>query len=91
MYTDDRTHAAEAEPGQRARVAGWAHEIRDLGGIAFLIVRDRTGKIQVKFEKDATDDELVETGTSVARESVVAVEGEVEAEERAPTGVEVVL
>ena len=90
MYMDDRVYAADADPGQEARVAGWAHEIRDLGGIAFLIVRDRTGKIQVKFEKDAMDDDLVERGTDVARESVVVVEGTVEAEQRAPTGVEIV-
>ncbi|EMA46745.1 aspartate--tRNA(Asn) ligase [Halococcus saccharolyticus] len=86
----DRTHAAAATPGETVTVAGWAHEIRDLGGIAFLIVRDRTGKIQIKFEKDAMDDELVEAGTDLTRESVVAVTGEVEEEERAPTGVEIV-
>ncbi len=87
---EDRTYAADAEPGDSATVAGWAHEIRDLGGIAFLIVRDTTGKIQVKFEKDEMDDDLVETGTNVNRESVVQVSGDVEAEERAPTGVEIV-
>ncbi len=87
---DDRTYASEAEPGQTVTVAGWAHEIRDLGGIAFLIVRDTTGKIQVKFEKDEMDDDLVATGTEVTRESVVRVTGAVEAEERAPTGVEIV-
>src|SRR5699024_5193979 len=87
---NDRTTTASAEPGDDVTVAGWAHEIRDLGGIAFLIVRDRTGKIQVKFEKDAMDDDLVETGTEVARESVVSVSGAVEEEERAPTGVEIV-
>lgn len=87
---NERTTTAAAEPGDEVTVAGWAHEIRDLGGIAFLIVRDRTGKIQVKFEKDAMDDELVETGTDVTRESVVSVTGSVEAEERAPTGVEIV-
>jgi aspartyl-tRNA synthetase len=86
----DRTYAADAEPGDSATVAGWAHEIRDLGGIAFLIVRDTTGKIQVKFEKDEMDEDLVETGTEVNRESVVTVSGEVEDEERAPTGVEIV-
>jgi nondiscriminating aspartyl-tRNA synthetase len=86
----DRTETAAAEPGEEVTVAGWAHEIRDLGGIAFLIVRDRTGKIQVKFEKDAMDDGLVATGTELARESVVAVAGSVEEEERAPTGVEIV-
>ncbi len=87
---DDRTLAAEAVPGEEATVAGWVHEVRDLGGIAFLILRDRSGRIQVKFEKEAMDDDLVETGTGVARESVVRVTGAVEEEERAPTGVEVV-
>jgi aspartyl-tRNA synthetase len=87
---EDRTYTADADPGESATVAGWAHEIRDLGGIAFLIVRDTTGKIQVKFEKDEMDDDLVETGINVNRESVVKVTGDVEEEERAPTGVEIV-
>ena len=87
---DDRTHAADATPGDTVTVAGWVHEIRDLGGIAFLIIRDGSGKIQVKFEKDEMPDDLVETALSVHRESVVAVTGDVEEEERAPTGVEVV-
>ncbi|WP_353635158.1 aspartate--tRNA(Asn) ligase [Halobacterium sp. NMX12-1] len=85
----DRTFTADAEPGDHATVAGWVHEVRDLGGIAFLILRDKTGKIQIKFEKDEMDDELVETGINVQRESVVQVTGDVEEEERAPTGVEV--
>ncbi|WP_070365329.1 aspartate--tRNA(Asn) ligase [Halodesulfurarchaeum formicicum] len=87
---EDRTHAADAEPGMSVTVAGWVHEIRDLGGIAFLILRDRTGKIQIKFEKDELPDELVERALSVHRESVLSVTGEVFEEERAPTGVEVV-
>jgi len=87
---DDRTYTADAEPGETVTVAGWVHEIRDLGGIAFLIVRDTTGKIQVKFEKAEMDDELVETGLGVHRESVVSVTGAVEEEDRAPTGVEIV-
>jgi nondiscriminating aspartyl-tRNA synthetase len=87
---DDRTYTADAEAGGDVTVAGWIHEIRDLGGIAFLIVRDTTGKIQVKLEKDEMDEELVETALDANRESVVSVEGTVEDEERAPTGVEIV-
>ncbi|MFB6195600.1 MAG: amino acid--tRNA ligase-related protein, partial [Haloplanus sp.] len=86
----NRTHAADVDAGETATVAGWVHEIRDLGGIAFLILRDRTGKLQVKFEKDEMADELVETGLGVHRESVVAVTGAVEEEPRAPTGLELV-
>ena len=87
---DDRTYTADATPGDTVTVAGWVHEIRDLGGIAFLILRDKTGKIQIKFEKDEMDDELVDTALSAHRESVISVDGAVEEEERAPTGVEVV-
>ncbi|MDX1746760.1 MAG: OB-fold nucleic acid binding domain-containing protein, partial [Halobacteriales archaeon] len=87
---DDRTYTADATPGEAVTVAGWVHEIRDLGGIAFVILRDRTGRIQVKFEKDSLPEDLVETGLGVHRESVVAVTGQVEEEDRAPTGVEVV-
>jgi len=87
---ESRTYTADAEPGDHATVAGWVHEVRDLGGIAFLILRDKSGKIQVKFEKDEMDDDLVETGLNVHRESVVSVTGDVEEEDRAPTGVEVV-
>jgi len=86
---DDRTYTADATPGETATVAGWVHEIRDLGGIAFLILRDKTGRIQIKFEKDEMDDDLVETGLDAPRESVVSVTGVVEEEPRAPTGVEV--
>jgi aspartyl-tRNA synthetase len=87
---EHRTHTADAVAGETATVAGWVHEIRDLGGIAFLILRDRTGKLQVKFEKDEMDADLVETGLGVHRESVVAVTGAVEEEPRAPTGLEMV-
>jgi len=87
---EHRTHAANVAAGETATVAGWVHEIRDLGGIAFLILRDKTGKLQIKFEKDEMDDDLVETGLGVHRESVVAVTGAVEEEPRAPTGLEMV-
>ena len=86
---NDRTYTADVEPAETVTVAGWVHEIRDLGGIAFLILRDATGKIQVKFEKDEMDDDLVETGLNVPRESVVTVSGDAEEEPRAPTGIEI--
>jgi aspartyl-tRNA synthetase len=86
----NRTYTADAAPGDSVTVAGWVHEVRDLGGIAFLILRDKSGKIQIKLEKDEMDEDLVETGLDVARESVVSVTGDVKEEPRAPTGVEVV-
>jgi nondiscriminating aspartyl-tRNA synthetase len=87
---ESRTYTSDATPGETVTVAGWVHEVRDLGGIAFLILRDTTGKLQIKFEKDEMDEALVETGLGVHRESVLSVTGAVEEEQRAPTGVELV-
>jgi len=87
---ESRTHTADASPGDTVTVAGWVHEIRDLGGIAFLILRDGSGKIQIKIEKDDMDEDLVETALGVHRESVISASGDVEEEDRAPTGVEMV-
>ncbi|WP_049986752.1 aspartate--tRNA(Asn) ligase [Halobellus rufus] len=84
-----RTYTVDAEPGDDVTVAGWVHEVRDLGGIAFLILRDKTGKIQIKLEEDSMDADLVETGLNVSRESVVTVSGSVKEEPRAPTDVEI--
>jgi aspartyl-tRNA synthetase len=86
----DRTLTAEVTPGDEITVAGWVHEIRDLGGIAFLILRDRSGKIQIKFEKDEMNDEIVQTGLDVPRESVISITGVADDEPRAPTDVEIV-
>jgi nondiscriminating aspartyl-tRNA synthetase len=46
-----RTHFAkqlqESQIGQKANVAGWLEDIRDIGKIIFLIIRDITGPIQI--------------------------------------------
>ncbi|MDR9411070.1 MAG: aspartate--tRNA(Asn) ligase [Haloquadratum sp.] len=87
---NDRTLTAAVEPDTTVTVMGWIHEVRDLGGIAFVLVRDRSGLIQVKIEKDALDDALTERALGMARESVIAVTGSAAEEPRAPTGVEIV-
>ena len=46
-----RTHYAkqlqESHIGQKVNVAGWLEDIRDIGKIIFLIIRDITGSIQI--------------------------------------------
>ena len=70
-------------------MAGWAHEIRDLGGIAFLVLRDREGFAQITLLKKRADPKVLETVRSISRESVVQVRGTVKAEAKAPGGFEV--
>ena len=75
--------------GVEVTLAGWAHEIRDLGGIAFLILRDREGFAQITLLKKRADPKVLETVRSISRESIVQVRGTVKAEPKAPGGFEV--
>ncbi|MCX9009895.1 MAG: aspartate--tRNA(Asn) ligase [Candidatus Methanoperedens sp.] len=76
--------------GSSITVCGWAHEIRDLGGITFLVVRDREGPVQVTLFKKTIDKNVLEIVRGLSRESVVAVTGTVKKEAKAPNGYELV-
>lgn len=68
-----------AHVGRRVDVAGWILTRRDLGGIRFLVLRDRTGVVQCVLE-----------GIDVPlHESCVRVSGKVVEQPRAPGGLEV--
>lgn len=41
-----------ADAGQSVALCGWVHRRRDLGGLIFLTVRDRSGLVQVVIEPD---------------------------------------
>lgn len=69
--------------GQRVRVEGWIHAIRKFGAVNFLVLRDRTGMAQAVLAP-----EQMERLAGLQVETVVAVEGTAEAEERAARGVE---
>jgi aspartyl-tRNA synthetase len=62
--------------GQTVRLNGWVHRIRDLGGLVFVDLRDRTGLVQVVFDP-AIDPALVAQASDLRVEYCVAVEGEV--------------
>jgi aspartyl-tRNA synthetase len=73
-----------------AEIIGWAHEIRDLGGLAFLLVRDRTGILQVTIPKKKVAPEIAEVIRTISRESVVRVVGTIKHEGKAPGGRELI-
>jgi nondiscriminating aspartyl-tRNA synthetase len=66
-----------ADHGQEVSLGGWVEDIRNLGGIAFLIVRQRTGTFQATVKKKAHED-LFNRISKVVRESVVLVRGTVQ-------------
>ncbi len=74
----------------QAHIAGWVHEERALGGLTFLLVRDRTGILQVTIPKKKVTPEVLETLKTVSRESVIEIEGEVKATKKALGGRELI-
>ena len=86
-----RTPIAKVTPDiGRAKCVGFVHEVRDLGGLTFVLLRDRTGILQVTVPKKKVPPEVAEAVRSVSRESVVMVIGEIKATEKAPGGRELV-
>lgn len=74
LARDVASHENEA-----IEVAGWVHRIRDLGGITFVLLRDRSGFVQVVYEQRP----------DLGNETVIRVTGTVSANEKAPGGFEV--
>jgi len=71
--------------GKKISVSGWIHKIRKMGGITFIVIRDRSGLIQGVVEKKEANKVLEDLST----ESVVKISGEVVKEDRAPQGSEI--
>ncbi|MGZ8898319.1 MAG: OB-fold nucleic acid binding domain-containing protein, partial [Halobacteriota archaeon] len=84
------TRSSAIIPETDVNVAGWVHELRDLGGISFLLLRDRDGIMQITMPKKKVPPELVERVRSLSRESVVRVAGHVKVEPKAPQGCEII-
>jgi nondiscriminating aspartyl-tRNA synthetase len=76
-----RTLLSEAKDnlGKKITVLGWVHRIRELGKISFILLRDRSGVVQLVLEEKP----------EVTVESVVSVTGTAAANEKAPGGVEI--
>lgn len=71
-------------------VEGWVQEVRNLGGISFLILRDRYGIVQITAPKKKIVPELMDKLSSVPRESVVRIAGLVKQSAQAKAGFEII-
>lgn len=71
-------------------VRGWVQDIRNLGGISFITLRDRYGTIQLTLPKKKIDPELFGEITKLNRESVISVTGEVKESNQTELGVEII-
>jgi aspartyl-tRNA synthetase len=64
--------------GTEVRVAGWVHRVRDLGGLLFVDLRDRSGLLQVIVDPNEAA-EAHENASGARNEFVLTARGRVEA------------
>jgi asparaginyl-tRNA synthetase len=75
--------------GKHVALRGWIHRKRESGGIAFVVIRDRTGIIQAAIKKANVSEASWKAVTEASIESSIELKGTVKADERAPTGFEI--
>jgi len=89
-----RTHySADIGPeldGQEVLVFGWVQEIRDLGGLRFLILQDKTGQLQITIHRHKVAAEVVEKAESLQKQYSIGIKGTVKKMGKAPRGAEIV-
>ncbi len=85
-----RTAIKEAlESEGDVEVAGWVHETRDLGGIKFTVLRDRSGKLQVTAPEGKVPSDVFEK-MSQSFETVLRVKGRMQKSKKATGGAELI-
>ncbi len=86
---NNRTHmcgeVTAAEAGQSVILKGWVQRSRNLGGIIFVWLRDRTGIVQLVFDGNIIAPELFSVAESLHGEYVLEAHGTVQ--RRAPEAV----
>jgi len=89
-----RTHySADICPeldGQEVLIFGWVHEIRDLGGLRFVILQDKTGQLQITIHKNKVVAEVVEKAKSLQKQYSIGVKGTIKKMKNAPRGAEII-
>ena len=62
--------------GEKVTVCGWVQRQRDLGGLIFIDLRDRTGIVQLAFD-DTTDKAIFDKAFTIRSEFVLMATGNV--------------
>ncbi len=73
--TDYCGKVGESQVGKKLVVTGWAAKRRDLGGLIFVDLRDRSGILQVVFDASIAGEEVFDKAESIRSEYVLAIEG----------------
>ncbi len=89
-----RTHySTDIKPeldGKEVLALGWVQDIRDLGGIRFIVLQDKKGTVQITIPRDEADSRVLKKVDSLQRQYSIGVKGVVRKMEKAPRGIEII-
>ncbi|MCQ2056313.1 MAG: aspartate--tRNA(Asn) ligase [archaeon] len=71
-------------------VKGWIQDIKNLGGISFITLRDKCGTIQITLPKKKVEENIFRNLVTLTRESTVIITGETKKSDQTALGLEIV-
>lgn len=84
-YTNELEKAVNGE----VVISGWVHDVRILGGVNFVLLRDAGGVVQVTVLKAKVDKSIMDILSKLHQEDVISVKGNVVKSKIAKIGIEV--
>ncbi len=85
-YTNELTKAV----GKDVVLTGWVFDTRSLGGINFILLRDKEGLVQITAHKDKVSKDVLKICEKLHQEDVIGIKGKVVKSTKTKSGVEVV-
>jgi len=76
--------------GKEVLVLGWVQDIRDLGGIRFVILQDKNGTVQITIPRDEANSRVLKKAEALQRQYSIGVKGMVKKMKKAPGGAEII-
>ena len=86
-YTDE---VKSDDDGKEVTLFGWVQEVRDLGGIRFIILQDREGTIQITVLRKKASSEVVSKSDLLQKRYSIGVKGIAKKTQMTPRGIEVI-
>ncbi|HMD79409.1 MAG TPA: aspartate--tRNA(Asn) ligase [Nitrososphaerales archaeon] len=80
----------KSKVGEKVELFGWVHDVRVLGGIAFVLLRNTKGIVQIAAPKKAVKPELFGLIGTLRQEDVISCSGMVKESKEARLGFEVI-
>ncbi len=84
------TEVLEKKPLTEISVGGWVHDLRDFGKLRFVVIKDRTGFLQVTLPKSIVSAKDYAVFNELTKESSVLIKGKIQEAKQAPNGVELI-